>query len=124
MWGQMIFKRYLNSEQTHRHTHTHIWTNRLIDSIGPEGRCFENMFENGIVSHPKWRNGNRNQVTFLRIGGNLRSVGTLCAVEGLRQLPDTDIFHDFPPLTLGDESRCRITGAIYTVSRAAVLLFL
>ena len=29
--------------QTDRHTdrHTHIWTNRLIEIIGPEGRCFE-----------------------------------------------------------------------------------
>ena len=39
-------KRILNvtskSEQTHRHTNTHIWTFRLIESIGPEGRCFEN----------------------------------------------------------------------------------
>ena len=34
----------LKSEQTDRHTHkqTHIWTFRLIESIGPEGRCFEN----------------------------------------------------------------------------------
>ena len=37
-------KRLLNSEQTDRqtHKHTHIWTFRLIESIGPEGRCFEN----------------------------------------------------------------------------------
>ena len=29
---------------THRHTHrqTQIWTNRLIENMGPEGRCFEN----------------------------------------------------------------------------------
>ena len=44
-------KRRLNgtskSEQTHRltHRHTHIWKNRLIESIGPEGRCFENERE-------------------------------------------------------------------------------
>ena len=38
-------KRRLNgtskSEQTDRHTHTR--TFRLIESIGPEGRCFENV---------------------------------------------------------------------------------
>ena len=33
--GKKTFKRYLNSERTHRQTHTHIWTNRLIKSIGP-----------------------------------------------------------------------------------------
>ena len=37
-------KRGLNgtskSEQIHRHTD--IWTNRLKESIGPEGQCFEN----------------------------------------------------------------------------------
>ena len=37
-------KRPLNgtskSEQTHRQTHK--WTFRLVESIGPEGRCFEN----------------------------------------------------------------------------------
>ena len=29
----------------HRHTdrHTHIWINRLIESIVPEGWCFENV---------------------------------------------------------------------------------
>ena len=41
-------KRPLNgtstSEQTDRQTdrQTHMWTNWLIESIGPEGRCFEN----------------------------------------------------------------------------------
>ena len=42
--GKKTFKRYFKSEQTHRLTnrHTHIWTNRLIESNGPEGRCFEN----------------------------------------------------------------------------------
>ena len=37
-------KPYLKIEQTDRQTHTqtHIWTFRLIESIGPEGRCFEN----------------------------------------------------------------------------------
>ena len=28
--------------------HTDIWTNRLIESIGPEGRCFENSGKNII----------------------------------------------------------------------------
>ena len=40
--GKKTFKRYLKSEQTHRHTD---WlTFWLIESIGPEGRCFENTF--------------------------------------------------------------------------------
>ena len=39
--GKNTFKRYLKSEQTH--THTNIWTFRLIESIGPEGRCFEKL---------------------------------------------------------------------------------
>ena len=34
------FKRYLKSEQTDRHTDRR--TNRLIESFGPEGRCFDN----------------------------------------------------------------------------------
>ena len=28
--------------QTDKQTNTHIWTNQLIERIGPEGRCFEN----------------------------------------------------------------------------------
>ena len=37
-------KRYLKSEHTdaHKHRQTKIWTNWLIESIGPEGRCFVN----------------------------------------------------------------------------------
>ena len=35
-----MLKRYLKSEQTH--THTDGRTNPLIESIGAEGRCFEN----------------------------------------------------------------------------------
>ena len=27
--------------QRDRQTHTHIWNNRLIESIGPEGQCIE-----------------------------------------------------------------------------------
>ena len=36
---------YLKSEQTHKQTnrHTHPRTNRLIESIGPEPRCFEKL---------------------------------------------------------------------------------
>ena len=44
--GKKTVKRYLKSEQTDRHTHTQtniIWTFRLIESSGPEGRCFENL---------------------------------------------------------------------------------
>ena len=39
------FKQYLKREQTHTHTHkrTLMWTNELIESISPEGRCFENL---------------------------------------------------------------------------------
>ena len=37
--GKKTFKRYLKSEHTHRRTDRR--TNRLIESIGPEGRCFE-----------------------------------------------------------------------------------
>ena len=36
--GKKTFKQYLKSEQTHRHTDRR--TFRLIESIGPEGRCF------------------------------------------------------------------------------------
>ena len=37
--GKKTVKRYLKSEQTHRRTDRR--TFRLIESIGPEGRCFE-----------------------------------------------------------------------------------
>ena len=37
---------------TQTDTHTHIWTFRLIESIGPEGRCFENF--NRKISHEKF----------------------------------------------------------------------
>ena len=38
-------KRRLNgtSKSEHTDTDTNIWTFRLIESIGPEGRCFENI---------------------------------------------------------------------------------
>ena len=39
-------KRRLNGTSkvnTHTDTQTHIWTFRLIESIGPEGRCFEKV---------------------------------------------------------------------------------
>ena len=41
--GKKTVKRDLKSEQTDTQTHgqTDILTNRLIESIGPEGRCFE-----------------------------------------------------------------------------------
>ena len=44
--GEKTFKRYLNSEHTNRRTdrRTRRWTFRLIESIGPEDRCFENKF--------------------------------------------------------------------------------
>ena len=43
-------KRRLNgtskvNTHTQTHTQTHIWTFRLIESIGPEGRCFENQIQ-------------------------------------------------------------------------------
>ena len=40
--GKKTVKRYLKSEHTDRHTRGR--TFRLIESIGPEGRCFENLF--------------------------------------------------------------------------------
>ena len=42
--GKKTVKRYLQSEQTHTQTdgQTDRRTFRLIESIGPEGRCFEN----------------------------------------------------------------------------------
>ena len=45
--GKKTVKRYLKSEQTNRHTNTQtdIWTFRLIESIGPEGRCFEKQVD-------------------------------------------------------------------------------
>ena len=41
--GKKTFKRYLKSEHTHGRTdgQTHRRTFQLIESIGPEGRCFE-----------------------------------------------------------------------------------
>ena len=66
--GKKTFKRYLKSEhtdgQTHRRTNTqtdkhtdgqtHRRTFRLIESIGPEGRCFENhwIFDHGQTFPP------------------------------------------------------------------------
>ena len=47
--GKKTVKRYLKSEQTHRQTdrrtdgRTDRLTFRIIESIGPEGRCFENL---------------------------------------------------------------------------------
>ena len=46
--GKKAFKRYFKKwthKQTDRQTdrQTKIWTNRLIESIGPEGRCFEHQ---------------------------------------------------------------------------------
>ena len=43
-WGKKMFKWYLKSEHTHGRMdgRTHRRTFRLIESIGPEGRCFEN----------------------------------------------------------------------------------
>ena len=46
--GKKMFKRYLKSEQTDKQTdkhtdrHTDRRTNQVLESIGPEGRCFEN----------------------------------------------------------------------------------
>ena len=48
-WGKKTVKRYLKSEHTDKRTDTRTdrqtdrWTFRLIESIGPEGRCFENI---------------------------------------------------------------------------------
>ena len=39
--GKKTVKWYLKSEHTHTNKQTNIWTFRLIESIGPEGRCFE-----------------------------------------------------------------------------------
>ena len=48
-----MFKRYLKSEHKHRQTdtHRHTWTDRLIESIGPEGRCFENGMGSAILTN-------------------------------------------------------------------------
>ena len=40
--GKKTFKRYLKSEQTDKQTDGR--TFQLIESIGPEGRCFENVY--------------------------------------------------------------------------------
>ena len=42
-WGKKMFKPYLNCEHTDTHTdrRTHRRTFRLLESIGPKGRCFE-----------------------------------------------------------------------------------
>ena len=49
--GKKLFKRYLKSEQTDKQTdgQTHRRTNRLIESIGPEGRCFENVDKKSYI---------------------------------------------------------------------------
>ena len=47
--GKKKFEWYLKMN-TPTDTHTHIWTNRLIESIGPEGRCFENIIVSLVVS--------------------------------------------------------------------------
>ena len=47
-------KKTLNgTSKVNKHTdrQTHIWTNQLIESIGPEGRCFENHFTIGKSLH-------------------------------------------------------------------------
>ena len=50
--GKKTFKWYLKSEQTHRQTYTqtHIWTNRLTESIGPKDLFILNIiiFKNSI----------------------------------------------------------------------------
>ena len=49
--GKKTVKRYLKSEQTHGQTDTRTdrRTFRLIESIGPEGRCFENYMQHVII---------------------------------------------------------------------------
>ena len=51
--GKKTGKRYLKSEQTDRQTdrQTNIWILRLIESIGPEGHCFE---KNSFPGRPYW----------------------------------------------------------------------
>ena len=52
--GKKTVKRYLKSEHTQRQTNTQtdIWTFRLIESIGPEGRCFENSQDILVCCRP------------------------------------------------------------------------
>ena len=62
--GKKTFKRYLKSEETDRQTdgQTNRRTIRLIESIGPEGQCFENLayrrhwhsWRVRIVTHTLW----------------------------------------------------------------------
>ena len=40
--GKKTFKRYLKSEHTHTDRRTDRQTFPLIESMGPEGRCFQN----------------------------------------------------------------------------------
>ena len=42
----------MTNKHTDRHTHTHIRTFRLIESIGPEGRCFENIMRTSFNISP------------------------------------------------------------------------
>ena len=57
--GKKTFKRYLKSEQTDKqtdkqtHRQTYRRTNRLIESIGPEGRCFE---KKDLGENEQWLN--------------------------------------------------------------------
>ena len=57
--GKKTVKRYLKSEQTDKQTdkhtdgQTHRRTFRLIKSIGPEGRCFENIYVIFLMLHVK-----------------------------------------------------------------------
>ena len=51
--GKKTFNRYLKSEQTDGQTdrQTDRRTFRLIEGIGPEGRCFENTLSMGEILH-------------------------------------------------------------------------
>ena len=55
MGGKKTVKRYLKSEQTDKQTNrqTDIWTFRLIERIGPEGRCFENFYLDTKIYFPE-----------------------------------------------------------------------
>ena len=50
--GKKTFKRYLKSEDTDRRTDTQTdgRTFQLIESMGPEGRCFENHTKDKVVN--------------------------------------------------------------------------
>ena len=63
-------RRLIGTSKVNTHTtkQTNIWTFRLIESIGPEGRCLENFEPQQIIETAKprnvWRHANISDMLF------------------------------------------------------------